>query len=138
MNREADDMDFLTQSCIRGSRAIADKIDVGCGIRQPNDEHLKTIKNILKQGGYNPTHIIDFFKNRGSKYNQVRIWLEVDLATGRFKEYFLTDTSGNQIPTDVMFAEDSEAKLAEEEIENILNGKDIIEEEEQEKVTITL
>ena len=37
-----------------------------------------------------------------------------------------------------MFAEDSEAKLAEEEIENILNGKDIIEEEEQEKVTITL
>ena len=37
-----------------------------------------------------------------------------------------------------MFAEDSEAKLTEEEIEDILNGKNIVEEKEQEKVTITL
>ena len=37
-----------------------------------------------------------------------------------------------------MFAEDSEAKLTEEEIEGILSGKNIVEEKEKEKVTITL
>lgn len=83
---------------IRGSKAIADKIDVG-GISLPltEEEHQMVDSIAVKLGKSLPTQVQDMYKIRRGKYNRVRIWSRVDLGTCRTEDLFLTDTSGNII-----------------------------------------
>lgn len=83
---------------IRGSKAIADKIDVG-GISLPlTEEEHEMVDNIaINLGKDIPTQVQDMYKIRRGKYNRVRIWSKVDLGTCRTEDLFLTDTSGNII-----------------------------------------
>lgn len=83
---------------IRGSKAIADKIDVG-GISLPlTEEEHEMVDNIaISLGKDIPTQVQDMYKIRRGKYNRVRIWSKVDLGTCRTEDLFLTDTSGNII-----------------------------------------
>lgn len=83
---------------IRGSKAIADKVDVG-GISLPlTEEEHEMMDNIaISLGKDIPTQVQDVYKIRRGKYNRVRIWSKVDLGTCRTEDLFLTDTSGNII-----------------------------------------
>lgn len=83
---------------IRGSKAIADKIDVG-GISLPlTEEEHEMMDRIAREKGLElPTQVQDMYKIRRGKYNRVRIWSKVDLGTCRTKDLFLTDTTGNLI-----------------------------------------
>ena len=83
---------------IRGSKAIADKIDVG-GISLPLTQEEHDSMDILarKLGKDLPTQVQDLYKVRRGKYNRVRIWSRVDLGTCRTEDLFLTDQNGNEI-----------------------------------------
>ena len=83
---------------IRGSKAIADKIDVG-GISLPltEEEHQIADPIARKLGKDLPTQVQDMYKIRRGKYNRVRIWSKVDLGTCRTEDLFLTDSNNNPI-----------------------------------------
>ena len=83
---------------IRGSKAIADKIDVG-GISLPvtQEEHEQIDILARKLGKDLPTQVQDLYKVRRGKYNRVRIWSKVDLGTCRTEDLFLTDQNNREI-----------------------------------------
>ena len=79
------------QSFIRSSKAVADKADVGCIMVRISDEEKATISPLIESLGLPmPTHVIDVYKNRRSKYNQVKIWTILDLGTCREKDILIT------------------------------------------------
>ena len=50
------------QRMIRGSKAIADKCDVGCIITEASKVDLEQIQETATRYGLNPTHVIDIYK----------------------------------------------------------------------------
>jgi len=85
------------QNCLRGSKAIADKIDGGLiGVRlQPAErEKIQEIWNRIKVAkGYDkdPNIVIDIYKNRRGELNCVKIFRYFDYATCHCTDYFVTD-----------------------------------------------
>jgi replicative DNA helicase len=89
------------QNCLRGSKAIADKIDIGLiGVRL-NEEERKQIDAIwteLKKqnpGKYRnePNIVIDIYKNRRGELNCVKIFRYFDYGTCHCEDLFVTDPS---------------------------------------------
>jgi replicative DNA helicase len=89
------------QNCLRGSKAIADKIDIGLiGVRL-NEEERKQIDAIwteLKRqnpGKYRnePNIVIDIYKNRRGELNCVKIFRYFDYGTCHCEDLFVTDPS---------------------------------------------
>lgn len=79
------------QTFIRSSKAVADKADVGCIIVRISDEEKATISPLIEALGLPmPTHVIDVYKNRRSRYNQVKIWSVIDLGTCRENDILIT------------------------------------------------
>ena len=107
---------------IRGSKAIADKIDVG-GISLPlTEEEHKAMDSVARKLGKDlPTQVQDMYKIRRGKYNRVRIWSKVDLGTCRTEDLFLTDLNGNVI--DLV----TNQYLFKDEINSIINKTDVKE-----------
>ena len=89
------------QNCLRGSKAIADKIDIGfIGVRL-NEEERKQIDAIwceLKKQSPNkysnePNVVIDVYKNRRGELNCVKIFRYFDYGTCHCQDLFVTDPS---------------------------------------------
>lgn len=81
-----------TASFLRGSKALADKIDVGViGIRVPpdEDEAVKTIYETKKLP--KPNIVMDVYKNRRGKMCDVKIFRFFDYGTCRAVDLFATD-----------------------------------------------
>ena len=105
------DGEFKDESCIRGSKAVADKCDMGCVISRVSDEVWNNILPKLRQKAregrvnadylekedYKPTHIIDIYKMRRGRYRGVRIWSHIHLGTGRRLDLFMTTINGEVI-----------------------------------------
>lgn len=87
------------QNCIRGSKAIADKIDIGfIGVRLEPDEfkQVEAIWNELKvqkKFNHDPNLVIDVYKNRRGEMNCVKIFRFFDYATCHCEDLFVTDAS---------------------------------------------
>jgi len=84
------------QRALRGSKAIADKADVGCLIAKVTPEELEQIHPYIKEYG-SPTHVTDIYKLRSGTYKGCRIWSKINLGTGHKIDLFLTDEAGNLI-----------------------------------------
>lgn len=102
VNAQEDEVDFADQRVLRGSRALGDKADIGGVLRVATREKLKTIEPLLKTAKKSPNLYIDIYKNRGSKYKQVRLWMFANLGTMRFEDLFLTNEYGEQIAVDFL------------------------------------
>lgn len=97
------------QNCIRGSKAIADKADIGLiGVRindaekeriGPSLAQMKAM-NVVKQ---DPNIVIDIYKNRRGEMNNVKIWRNFDFGTCRCTDLFATDANYNVIDTSFKF-----------------------------------
>lgn len=93
------------QNCIRGSKAIADKIDIGLIAVRMSDEEWKQIETIWSElkrqrpGVYthDPNIVIDIYKNRRGEMNSVKIFRYFDYATLRCQDLFATDASYKSI-----------------------------------------
>lgn len=89
------------QNCIRGSKAIADKIDIGfIGVRISEEEkkQINTLWEELKK--QNPTKytvepniVIDIYKNRRGELNSVKVFRRFNYATLHSEDLFTTDAS---------------------------------------------
>lgn len=76
------------ESAIRGSRAIVDKVDMGCIVNRPTDEDLHIIEGLCSKI---PNSVTDVYKMRRGRYTQVRIWSYTDLGTCRVEDLLVTD-----------------------------------------------
>ena len=105
------DGEFKDESCIRGSKAVADKCDMGCVMSRVSDglwaDLLPKFREKAREGrieadclekeDYKPTHIIDIYKMRRGRYRGVRIWSHIHLGTGRRLDLFMTTINGDVI-----------------------------------------
>jgi len=89
------------QNCLRGSKAIADKIDIGMiGVRIMEDE-FKQIEALWQElvrtnpmkYKHEPNIVVDIYKNRRGELNAVKIWRYFDYGTCHSTDLFITDAS---------------------------------------------
>lgn len=93
---------FRDYKKVRGSRAIADLVDVGCIMSRPTREELQPYSEYISTFG-EPNLVIDVYKNRRGRWNMVRIFCKNDLGICRRKDLFITDAQG-RILTDFNLA----------------------------------
>ena len=58
---------------------------------RPTKEELKILENFIAAKGKIPNIVTDIYKVRSGRYNQVRIWSEVNLGNLRKEDLFITD-----------------------------------------------
>ena len=90
---------FKDESCIRGARSVADKIDIGCVSTRLNEADVDKIKPVLRDVGVSriPTHYTDIYKCRRGRYKGIRIWSYIDLGTGEREDLFATTPESKPI-----------------------------------------
>ena len=112
MSAMADDGEFKNEMSIRSSKAVADKADVGIvmsKITQKNlNSYLTEWRKAVRMGlldskyvedeRYQPTHVLDIYKNRRGRYKNVRIWTRLHLGTGARQDLFITTAENEPIP----------------------------------------
>ena len=89
------------QNCLRGSKAIADKIDIGLvGVRIGTEEReqIEAVWKQLQQENpikyaQEPNVVIDIYKNRRGELNSVKIFRYFDYGTCRCRDLFVTNAS---------------------------------------------
>ncbi len=93
------------QNCIRGSKAIADKIDIGLIGVKICEEEWKQVSAMWEEikaqrkGKYkhDPNIVVDIYKNRRGELNGVKIFRYFDYGTLRCEDLFITDASYKSI-----------------------------------------
>lgn len=92
-----------SQNLLRGSTAIADKIDAGYITLPAQQEELTMLSKLIEtKGGKKPTHVTDIYKLRRGRYKNVRVWSAIDLGTCRMEDLFVTDALGNEVSIPVL------------------------------------
>ena len=92
-----------SQNLLRGSTAIADKIDAGYITLPASQEEITMLSKLVEmKGGKRPTHVTDIYKLRRGRYKNVRVWSNIDLGTCRMEDLFVTDALGNEVPIPVL------------------------------------
>ena len=90
------------QTIVRGAKSIIDKCDVAAIVSRPTANELKKLEKILKStsqfGKNKPNICMSVYKNRGGKYNNVKIWLDIDYSTMRISDLFVTDYECEILP----------------------------------------
>lgn len=101
LNGEYEEKEIKNENLIRGSKAVADKADIGAITLRVNAAEEELGKAIaLKTGTLIPNFITDIYKNRRGKWTGIRIWRNIDLGTCRTTDCFVTDRKGNPIDFD--------------------------------------
>ena len=120
------------QRCIRGAKAIADKIDCGMVTAKVNPDELVTLDKLIREKGICPNQVSDIYKMRRGRYNDVRIWSEMDLGTCRIKDLFVTDVNFKPLidfyPISISYEE------CDDEIQSLLDFLNEKDEEQMVKV----
>lgn len=81
------------QTCLRGAKSIADKVDVGCIITIVTEEEKNILSKLSADKGIMPNQVTDIYKLRRGRFNRIRIWSIADLGTCRKKDLFITDAN---------------------------------------------
>ena len=84
------------------AKSIIDKADSAMIVSRQTKQEFKKIDYILRGmvsiGKPQPNICISVYKNRGGKYNNVKIWLYIDYDTMRVSDLFITDYDCNLLP----------------------------------------
>ena len=90
------------QTIVRGAKSIIDKCDVAAIVSRPTASEFKKLEKILRSssqlGRNKPNICMSVYKNRGGKYNNVKIWLDIDYSTMRVSDLFVTDYECELLP----------------------------------------
>ena len=99
-----EDGEFKNETSIRGSKAVADKADVGYVMTRVTDKlwnsvasklaaavNAGTIDASMLAEENKPTHVLDIYKMRRGRFKNVRIWTRMHLGTGERKDLFITN-----------------------------------------------
>lgn len=87
----------MDATMIRGALSLADKTDVACIITEPTEKELTLLKDIIF--GEKPNTCYSIYKNRGSKYKNVKVWTRMNL--GIMREEVVLVTGYDYKPIDV-------------------------------------
>jgi len=81
------------ETIVRGAKSIIDKADSAMIAMPPSEKELKKIESLLREMLSRPTPnlVYSLYKNRGGKWNKIKIWLHVDYDTMRTYDLFVTD-----------------------------------------------
>lgn len=101
-----DEMGFKDEKSIRGSKAVADKADMGYVMTRVSEKGWNSIAPKLRVAAREgvieptildnpPTHVLDVYKMRRGRYKMIRIWSRIHLGTGEREDLFIT-TAENQ------------------------------------------
>ena len=111
-----EEMEFKDEKTIRGSKAIADKCDMGYVMTRISDKGWLSLKADLQpsvregvipyeylEEGNRPTHVLDIYKMRRGRYKMIRIWTRIHLGTGERQDLFITNAVNQPIlaPLDI-------------------------------------
>lgn len=96
------------QRAVKGARSLPNKADVGLVTFEPTKKELDLIEPILEQlerrngliEGKVPNVCYSFYKNRGGRIKNVKIWGYQNLGNMRFIDMFCTDHKYTQINID--------------------------------------
>ena len=92
LNGDWKDAEMPDQNLLRGSKAIADKIDYGDIILPIMPRDLDGLDAVLKNGKFQrPDCKISVYKNRRGQYKGIYLWCKNDLGTCRIDPMFVTD-----------------------------------------------
>ena len=93
LNASYQDSETPDQNLLRGSKSIADKVDVGAIMLEPTKDDLVKIEPILASSArfQVPNMKISIYKNRRGSYKGVYLWCYADLGTCRIKPMFCTN-----------------------------------------------
>ena len=118
------------QSFLRGAKSIADKADVGAISLKVSEKDLNMLSEITSRYGLKPNQVTDIYKVRRGRYNDIRIWSNVDLGTCRKIDLFVTDSSFNEVENfkTIKFIFDDENIAKYDKVLNLLNFGEVIEE----------
>ena len=113
------------QNCLRGSKAIADKIDLGLiGVRIPDIEWERVQdlwKAMVAEGkipNLKPNIVIDVYKNRRGSLNHVKIFRHFDFGTCRATDLFMTEAGGDfGLVTNITYITVDNTKMTPQEME---------------------
>jgi replicative DNA helicase len=115
------------QNLLRGSKAIADKLDVGIISLPVTKKDLEMLHPILSRGFYKePNMVYHIYKLRKGKFNKVKLWLYFDFSNARSYEQFVTTNDYELIPI--------ESTTVEKILEMTEDKEDIDEEENEDKI----
>lgn len=90
-------------SNIQGSKAIINKGDIGIVETTVSMSEIEKVQEIINKycGVLIPNRVSYIYKNRRSRYNEVKIWSYVDLGTLRRIDLFMTDSNDRYIPLEI-------------------------------------
>lgn len=85
------------QRAVKGARSLPNKTDGGVVVFEPTKKELEKISGISQKKGLveykNPNICYSFYKNRGNKYKNIKIWGYQDLGTMKYCDLFCTDNN---------------------------------------------
>ena len=125
-------IDFKDEKCIRGSKAVADKIDLGFVMSKVTDKMWNSVVPILRSYvreniapptilQEKPTHVLDIYKMRRGRYKNVRIWIELDLGTGQRRDLMMTTADNEPISITSIQVDHEEQAIINWEKEGLFN-----------------
>ena len=100
------------QSLLRGSKAIADRIDVGLILMEVTKEDKEKLEPFIKKNNFNMPNIkMSIYKNRQGRYKNMYLWIDADRACCRFNPIFATTWT-----YDIIELENLKIRVTEESI----------------------
>ena len=102
LNGEANEAKYKTSQVLQGSKAIAQKVDVGCILSRPNPAERKKLDIIMHNMINVPeVNLLTWcYKVRAGELSSVIICSHIDLGTMKIKDCFITDFDFNLIDVD--------------------------------------
>lgn len=97
LSNDYKDSDTPDQSLLRGSKAIADKIDLGMHILPLTQKDYDGIATISGGAIAEPNLKMAVYKNRRGKYKGIYLWCKANLGTCRVNPLYATDFRYNTI-----------------------------------------
>lgn len=123
LNGEAEEKKGIkNQTVLRGSKAVADKADIGvitCKVTQEEINNLTRSANFSIN--YIPNQVTDVYKVRRGRWVDVRIWSRMDLGTCRKEDLFITDANYRPIENFSIIFHDNKLYQYEEEVNNLID-----------------
>ena len=109
LNASYHESDTPDEALLRGSKAIADRLDMGCIMLDVTPEDKEKLEPFIKKNKLEmPNMKLSIYKNRGNKYRACYLWLNANKGACRFEGSFMTTWGYEYIE-----AEDIKIKVAE-------------------------
>lgn len=110
---------YKDQNILRGSKAMADRVDGGYIMMPPSKAELDSVKPILARmiNAPTPNMIYHLYKARKGKIARVKVFTYVNLSNCRLVDLFVTDFNNEMIPVEQLTIENVDAVLNEHSID---------------------